>query len=235
MTTVGLIGSGYIGTTVARLAIAAGHQVVLSNSRGPQTLGDLVAELGPQARAARSGEAAMAGDIVVVTVPVKAYPNLPADALAGKIVIDTGNYYPQRDGQVPELDSTSLTDSEFLLRCIPAAKVVKGFNNIFFKHLQNLPRPAGAPDRTYLPIAGNDAAAKATVTEFLDSIGYGTVDTGPLAEGWRQQPNTPVYVAPYGAFENEKGVPVGEGAVRAALAQATEAERFQPRTPLWRR
>src|SRR5262252_8422429 len=112
MTTVGLIGSGYIGSTVARLAIAAGHEVVLSNSRGPQTLSDLVAELGPHARAATSGEAAAAGDIVVVTVPVKAYPDMPASALAGKTVIDTGNYYPSSDGQISELDSKSATDSE---------------------------------------------------------------------------------------------------------------------------
>ncbi|HWG01819.1 MAG TPA: NAD(P)-binding domain-containing protein [Trebonia sp.] len=221
MTTVGLIGSGSIGSTVARLAIAAGHQVVLSNSRGPQTLGGLVAELGPRARAATSGEAAAAGDIVVVTVPVKAYPNMPAGALAGHTVIDTGNYYPARDGQISELDSKSVTDSEFLARYVPAATIVKGFNNIFFKHLLNLARPAGAADRSYLPIAGDDASAKAAATEFLDSIGYGTVDGGPLAEGWRQQPGTPAYGTPYGTFENEKGTPAGEDVIRAALAQAT--------------
>lgn len=221
MSTVGLIGSGNIGSTVARLAIAAGHDVVLSNSRGPQTLGDLVAELGPRARAADGGEAAAAGDIVVVTIPVKAYPNVPASALAGTIVIDTGNYYPERDGQIPELDSKSLTDSELLLRYIPGAALVKGFNNIFFRHLLSLARPAGAADRSYLPIAGDDVAAKTAVAGFLDSIGYGTVDAGPLAEGWRQQPGTPVYATPYGPFENEKGTPAGEGVVRAALAAAT--------------
>jgi hypothetical protein len=221
MTTVGLIGSGSIGATLARLAIAAGHQVVLSNSRGPETLGDLVAELGPRARAATSAEAAAAGDMVVVTVPVKADADMPAAALAGKTVIDTGNYYPARDGKISELDSKSLTDSEFLARYIPAAKVVKGFNNIFFKHLQNLARPAGAADRTYLPIAGDDTAVKAAVTTFLDSIGYGTIDVGPLAEGWRQQPGTPVYATPYGPFENETGTPASEDIVRAALAQAT--------------
>ena len=221
MTTVGLIGSGNIGSTVARLAIAAGHDVVLSNSRGPRTLGDLVAELGPRARAATSGEAAAAGDIVVVTVPVKAYPNVPATPLAGKTVIDTGNYYPERDGRVPELDSKSLTDSELLSRYVQGAVIVKGFNNIFFKHLLSLTRPAGAADRSYLPIAGDDTSAKATVTSFLDSIGYGTVDAGPLAEGWRQQPGTPVYGVPYGSFENEKGTPAGEDTIRAALAAAT--------------
>jgi predicted dinucleotide-binding enzyme len=221
MTTVGLIGSGNIGGTVARLAVAAGHNVVLSNSRGPETLGDLVAELGPRARAATGAEAAAAGDIVVVTVPVKAYPDVPAAPLAGKTVIDTGNYYPERDGRVPELEGKSLTDSELLLRHIPGALVVKGFNNIFFKHLLSLARPAGASDRSYLPIAADDEAAKATVTAFLDSIGYGTVDAGPLAEGWRQQPGTPVYGPPYGTFEDEKGTPAGEDVIRTALAAAT--------------
>lgn len=221
MTTVGLIGSGNIGSTVARLAVAAGHQVVLSNSRGPETLAGTVAELGPRASAASSGEAAAAGDIVVVTVPVKAFPNVPAAPLAGKTVIDTCNYYPERDGQVPELDSKSLTESELLLRYIPGAIVVKAFNNIFFKHLASLARPAGAADRSYLPIAGDSAPGKAVVTEFIDSLGYGVVDAGPLADSWRQEPGTPVYAAPYGPFSDEKGQPAGEDAIRAALALAT--------------
>lgn len=221
MTTVGLIGSGYIGSTIARLAVAAGHQVVLSNSRGPDTLADAVAELGPLASAATSGQAAAAGDIVVVTVPLKAFPNVPATPLAGKTVIDTCNYYPERDGQVPELDAKSLTESELLLRYIPEAVLVKAFNNIFFKHLRSLARPAGAPDRTYLPIAGDSAAAKAEVTEFIGSLGYGVVDAGPLADSWRQEPGTPVYATPYGPFSDEKGRPAGEDAIRSALAAAT--------------
>jgi 8-hydroxy-5-deazaflavin:NADPH oxidoreductase len=221
MTTVGLIGSGNIGSTVAKLAVAAGHDVVLSNSRGPETLRDLVAELGPRARAATSAEAGAAGDLVVVTIPIKAYPDVAGSALAGTTVIDTGNYYPARDGQIPELDSKSLTDSELLLRYLPGANVVKGFNNIFFRHLLSLARPGGAADRSYLPIAGDDAAAKAAVTAFLDSIGYGAVDGGTLADGWRQQPGTPVYATPYGPFEDEKGTPAGEDVIRAALAAAT--------------
>lgn len=221
MTTVGLIGSGNIGSTIARLAVAAGHQVVLSNSRGPDTLADAVAELGPLASAATSGQAAAAGDIVVVTVPLKAFPNVPATPLAGKIVIDTCNYYPERDGQVPELDAKSLTESELLLRYIPEAMLVKAFNNIFFAHLRSLARPAGATDRTYLPIAGDSAAAKAAVTEFIGSLGYGVVDAGPLADSWRQEPGTPVYATPYGPFSDEKGRPAGEDAIRAALAAAT--------------
>lgn len=220
MTTVGLIGSGNIGGTVARLAIGAGHDVVLSNSRGPQTLRDLAESLGPRARAATSEEAAAAGDFVVVTIPVKAYPQVPAAALAGKLVLDTGNYYPQRDGQVPELDDKSLTSSEYLGRHIPGADVVKVFNNIFFRHLLNLSRPAGAADRSCLPIAGDTAAGKDAVTAFLDAIGYDALDYGPLADSWRQQPGTPVYGAPYGSFDDEKGTPAGPEVIRAALAAA---------------
>jgi 8-hydroxy-5-deazaflavin:NADPH oxidoreductase len=221
MTTIGLIGSGHIGGTVALLAVAAGHRVVLSNSRGPQTLADLVAELGPLASAATAEQAASAGDIVVVSIPVKAVTALPSAALAGKTVIDTGNYYPARDGQIPELDSKELTDSEYTQRLIPGAFVVKGFNNIFFKHLQNLTRPAGAADRSYLSIAGDSEQAKATVARFLDEIGYGTVDVGVLEEGWRQQPGTPAYGPPYGSFDNEKGQQASEAVIRAALAAAT--------------
>ncbi|MGE5290801.1 MAG: NADPH-dependent F420 reductase [Micromonosporaceae bacterium] len=220
MTSVGLIGSGKIGGTVARLSVAAGHSVVLSNSRGPETLQDLAGELGPLARAATGAEAAAAGDIVVVTIPVKAYGSVPPGPLAGKVVIDTGNYYPQRDGQIADLDSGSLTSSELLQRHLPASAVVKAFNNIFFKHLQSLSRPSGSADRTFLPIAGDDPDAKAAVTAFLDSIGYGALDTGPLAEGWRQQPGTPAYGAPYGSFDNEKGTPADADTVRAALAAA---------------
>jgi predicted dinucleotide-binding enzyme len=221
MTTVGFIGSGQIGSTIARLAIEAGHQVVLSNSRGPETLADTAAELGPQASAATSREAAAAGDIIVVTVPVNAFANLPAAALARKTVIDTCNYGPERDGHIPELDGKSLTSSELLLRHIPDAMLVKAFNNIFFKHLLSLARPAGAADRSYLPIAGDSAPAKAAVTEFIDSIGYSVVDAGPLADSWRQATGTPVWGTPYGPYSDEKGQSVGEDAIRAALATAT--------------
>jgi predicted dinucleotide-binding enzyme len=210
-----------IGGTVARLAIDAGYDVVLSNSRGPETLAGLCGELGPQARAARGAECAEAADLVVVAVPVKAYLGLPAAPLRGKVVMDTGNYYPERDGHLPELDSGSLTSSELLARQLPGAEVVKVFNNIFYQHLLNLARPAGAPDRSYLPIAGDGATAKAAVTDFLDAIGYGAVDVGALADGWRMQPGTPAYGPPYGTFDNEKGTPASEAVIRAALAAAT--------------
>ena len=210
-----------IGGTLARLAVDAGYEVVLSNSRGPETLAELAAELGPRARAATAAEAARAGDLVVVTVPVKACFDIPAEPLAGKVVMDTGNYYPERDGQLEELDSGALTSSELLARLLPGASVVKVFNNIFFKHLESLSRPSGAPDRSFLPVAGDDPEAKATVTAFLDSIGYGAVDAGPLSESWCQQPGTPVYGAPYGPFEDEKGTPASAEVVREALAAAT--------------
>jgi 8-hydroxy-5-deazaflavin:NADPH oxidoreductase len=222
MTTVGLIGSGQIGGTVARLSVAAGHQVVLSNSRGPETLADLVADLGPLARAATPAEAATAGDLVVISVPVLAFGKMPAAALTGRVVtMDTCNYYPQRDGQIAELDSGSLTSSALLQRDLPGAAVVKVFNNILYRHLLSLARPAGDPSRSYLPIAGDDLAAKSAVTAFLDSIGYGAVDAGTLAESWRQEPGTPVYGPPYGSFDNPAGTPASAGTVRAALAKAT--------------
>ena len=209
-----------IGGTLARLAVDAGYEVVLSNSRGPETLADLAAELGPAARAATCAEAAAAGDLVVVTIPVKAYFGLPAASFAGKVVMDTGNYYPERDGQLAELDSGALTSAELLARQLPGAEVVKVFNNIFFSHLLNLARPAGAADRSYLPIAGDSSAAKAAVTAFLNSIGYGAIDVGALADGWRQQPGTPAYGPPYGSFDDEKGTPASAEVVRAALAGA---------------
>jgi len=170
MTTVGFIGSGNIGGTVARLAVAAGYDVVLSNSRGPQTLKDLAEELGPRARAATPAEAAAAGDLVVVSIPPRAYLAVPAQPLAGKPVLDTINYIPQRDGRIPELYDGPLSSSEVLQLHLGTAHVVKVFNNITFWHLASLARPAGAADRSALPIAGDDPAAKAAVTRFLDAI-----------------------------------------------------------------
>ncbi|HEY3881090.1 MAG TPA: NAD(P)-binding domain-containing protein, partial [Trebonia sp.] len=199
---------------MARLAVDAGFDVVLSNSRGPETLAALCADIGPGATAARREECAEAGDLVVISTPLTAYASLPAAALAGKVVLDTGNYYPERDGRIGELESGELTGSEYLGRHIPGAQVAKVFNNIFFKHLLNLARPAGAGDRSYLPVAGDDSEAKSAVTAFLDAIGYGAVDDGALSVSWRQQPGTPVYGTPYGAFENEKGTPASETLIR---------------------
>ena len=221
MTAAGFIGSGRIGSTVARLAVAAGYQVIMSNSRGPQTLTGLVGELGPLARAGTGEQAAAGGDLVVLTIPLRAYQSIPAAWLDGKLVIDTCNYYPQRDGHIAELDSGSLTSSELIQQHLAGAQVVKAFNNIYYRHLLALARPAGASDRSFLPVAGDDAGAKARAGGFLDAIGYGAVDAGPLAESWRQEPGTPVYGAPYGPFSDPAGTPATEAAVRAALAKAS--------------
>jgi len=193
MATIGFIGAGNIGAQVARLAVANGYDVVLSNSRGPETLSALVAELGSKARAATSQEAAKAGEIVVVSVPLKNYRDVPVEPLAGKIVIDTNNYYPQRDGHIPELDNESTTTAELLQAHLPKSKVVKAFNHIYAAELTTHGQPAGTPNRRALVIAGDDGKAKATVTHLLDQFGFDTVDAGPLKEGWRIQRDTPGY------------------------------------------
>jgi predicted dinucleotide-binding enzyme len=193
MKTIGLIGAGRIGGQVARLAIANGYDVVISNSRGPETLAELVAELGPRARAASAIEAAEAADIAVVTIPLKNYRKVPVAPLAGKIVIDTNNYYPERDGHIPELDNESTTTSELLQAHLPTSKVVKAFNHIYASELTTHGQPAGSKNRRALVIAGDDQTAKDTVTHLLDEFGFDTVDAGPLKEGWRIQRDTPGY------------------------------------------
>src|SRR5438094_605513 len=187
MTTLGLIGAGHIGSQIGRLAVAHGYNVVISNSRGSETLSGLIAELGPKARAATAIDAAKAGDLVVVTVPLKNYRTVPVEPLAGKVVIDTNNYYPQRDGHIPELDNESTTTSELLQAHLPTSKVVKAFNHIYAAQLTTDGRPAGSKNRRALVIAGDDAGAKALVTRLLDEFGFDTVDAGPLKEGWRIQ------------------------------------------------
>ncbi len=203
--TLGLIGSGLIGSNLARMAVAAEIDVVVSNSRGPETLAELVAELGPRARAALPVDAAEAGDIVVVTIPLSAYQALPADALAGKTVIDTNNYYPQRDGRYSVLDEQRLTSSELVQQHLSKSRVVKAFNNISFFCLPRLSRPAGAGDRSALPIAGDDMDAKSAVSQLLDDLGYDSVDFGTLSESWRSEPGTLVYVNPYLASDFPDG------------------------------
>jgi 8-hydroxy-5-deazaflavin:NADPH oxidoreductase len=193
MTTIGIIGAGHIGSQIARLAVTSGYKVVISNSRGPETLTGLVAELGPNARAATVLEAAQSGDIVVVSVPLKNYRAIPVEPLAGKIVIDTNNYYPERDGHIPELDNESTTTSELLQAHLPTGKVVKAFNHIYAAELTTHGQPAGTKNRRALVIAGDDPGAKATVMRLLDQFGFDTVDAGPLKEGWRIQRDTPGY------------------------------------------
>jgi predicted dinucleotide-binding enzyme len=193
MKTIGLIGAGHIGSQLARLAVKNGYAVVISNSRGPETLADLVRELGPHARAAVSEEAAKAGDIVVVTIPLKNLGNVPGAPLAGKVVIDTLNYYPQRDGHIADLDNEKTTTSEMVQAQLPTSKVVKAFNHIYAAELTTHGQPAGSPNRRALAIAGNDPAAKKEVEALLNQFGFDTVDLGPLSESWRIQRDTPGY------------------------------------------
>jgi predicted dinucleotide-binding enzyme len=216
MSTMGFIGSGNIGGTVARLAVTAGYDVVLSNSRGPQTLENFVHELGPHARAAAPADAAAAGELVVLSVPPKAYMAIPVQPLSGKPVLDASNYIAQRDGPLRGLHDGP-PSSEFLQQRLEGAHLVKVFNNITSWHLLTLARPSGAADRSALPIAGDDMTAKATVTRFLDDIGYDAVDAGPLASGGRRfQFGTPAFVSPYGGLGG-KGTPADVAVIRAAI------------------
>lgn len=193
--TIGFIGSGNIGSQLARLAVKQGYDVVLSNSRGPETLQPLIMELGEHARAATPAEAAAAGDIVVVSIPLKNYPQVPVEELRGKTVIDTMNYYPQRDGNIAELDDESTTTSELLQSHLPDSHVVKAFNNIVADHLTTQGTLPGTPNRRALPIAGNDATSKELVTSLINEFGFDVVNAGPLSEGWRWQRDTPAYVS----------------------------------------
>jgi 8-hydroxy-5-deazaflavin:NADPH oxidoreductase len=193
MATIGFIGAGNIGSQVARLAIASGYDAIVSNSRGPDTLSELVRELGPQARAGTTQEAARTGEIVVVSIPLRAFKTVPVEPLADKIVIDTDNYYPQRDGQIPELDQETATSTELLQRHLPTSRVVKVFNHIYAAELTTHGQPRGTPNRRALVIAGDDPKAKAKVTELLDQFGFDAVDAGAAKDSWRIQPGTPAY------------------------------------------
>jgi 8-hydroxy-5-deazaflavin:NADPH oxidoreductase len=206
---IGLIGSGHIGGTLAKLAIGAGHSVVLSNSRGPETLSDLVAELGPAARAATAAEAAAAGDIVVVTVPFGRYREIPVEPLAGKIVIDTNNYYFERDGHYAEIDSGESSDSELLAAHLPTSMVVKAFNSIYYVDLGEQGVPSGTEGRRALPIAGDDAEAKKAVADLIDSFGFDVVDAGALVDGRRFSRDKPAYGGRFTAEELEDALAKG--------------------------
>ncbi|MFZ7087725.1 NADPH-dependent F420 reductase [Curtobacterium sp. RRHDQ10] len=206
MTTIGFIGSGNIGSQLARLAVEHGYDVVMSNSRGPETLADLVAELGEHASAATRDEAAAQGDLVVVTTPLAAIPSIPAAALAGKVVVDTNNYYPQRDGQIEALDDESTTVSELLQDQLPDAHVVKAFNHIMASDLTTAGSPKGTVGRRALIVAGDDPEARKAVADLVDEFGFEPVDIGVLSEGWRIQRDTPGYVKPFDAVGLELAV-----------------------------
>ncbi|MFG3081992.1 NADPH-dependent F420 reductase [Streptomyces parvulus] len=194
--TIGIIGSGLVGGAIARLAVDAGYEVVLSNSRGPETIADLVRELGPLARAGTVDEAIAAGDIVALPLPLATFETLPADKLAGKVVLDQTNYYPEF-WRNAELDTGEITSSELVQRHVKDSFVVKALHNLDWNHMYSNARPKGDPERTTMPIAGDDEAAKKTVTRFLETVGYDVVDAGSLAESWRIEPNAPIYFWPY--------------------------------------
>ncbi|MET7320598.1 NADPH-dependent F420 reductase [Streptomyces sp. NPDC005549] len=196
-TTLGIIGTGMVGVAVARRAVDAGVHVVLSNSRGPETLADLVAEIGARARAATPVEAAATGDLVLAAVPLTAHERLPRAALSGKTVIDPMNYAPYPGFSIPRLDSNELTSSELVQSHLGDSRVVKALHSIGPKQLLELFRPAGADDRTAIPLSGDDGTAKKEVADLLDVLGFDTVDLGTLAESWRSEPNTPLYGLPY--------------------------------------
>ena len=193
MTTIGIIGAGHIGSQVARAAITAGYDVVISNSRGPETLTELITELGPKARAATPAEAATAGDFAVVTVPLKNYKSVPVAELAGKIVIDTNNYYFERDGHIAELDNGKATVSGLLQAHLPESRVAKGFNAIRFTDITTDGTPAGTPGRRALATASDFDDAAQLVTKFYDEIGFDTVNIGALSDSWRVDRDQPAY------------------------------------------
>jgi predicted dinucleotide-binding enzyme len=207
---IGIIGAGHIGGTLARLWTRHGHEVAISNSRGPHSLTVQVQELGVRARALTAAQAAEFGEVVVVSIPTGRYREVPTSGVTGKPVIDTNNYYPQRDGHIPELDSDETTSSELLQRHLPDAHVVKAFNQIRHDHLGADGVPVGTPARTAIPIAGDDAPAKATVAGLIDEIGFDVVDTGPLATGRLFQPGTTLY-RPHVTADVIRDVTAGNG------------------------
>ena len=205
---IGIIGAGHIGGTLAKLFVDAGHEVAVGNSRGPETLASLVEQLGAGARAVTAAEAVRLGELVVVSVPFGRYRELPTEGIAGKVVIDTNNYYPQRDDHFDALDSDETTSSELLQEHLSDARVVKAFNAILWKRLRDDGRPAGDSARIGIPISGDDDQAKRTVAKLIDEIGFDAVDAGTLAEGGRKhQPGTQAYT---------EGLPTAE--LRSRLA-----------------
>ena len=190
---IGIIGAGQIGSTLAGQLTALGHGVVIANSRGPASLADVAGRTG--AMAGTVYEAARGRDVVIVTITQKAIPALPRGLFAGipadVVVVDTGNYYPDRDGRLAEIDA-GLPESRWVEQHL-GRPVVKSFNSIQSDSLSSKPRPRGAAGRVALPVAGDDAAAKAVAMGLVESIGFDAVDAGGLDESWRQQPGTPVY------------------------------------------
>jgi len=190
---ISIIGAGRIGKIIAEHFSKRGHDVFIANSRGPETLTELAAEIG--AAPVTVLDAARLGSIVIITIPQRSVEDLPKNLFTqtakNTVVIDTCNYYPTRDGNIPEIDA-GLTDSQWVEQQV-GRPVVKAFNNITFVSLAQHGLPTGIPHRIALSIAGDDPAAKASVMELIDSMGFDPLDAGPLADSWRQQPGTPAY------------------------------------------
>lgn len=206
MTNIGIIGAGNIGRALAHTFIRHGHTVTIANSRGPETLAELVAELGPSATAATAEEAGAAGEIVVVTVPLHRYRDIPVEPLAGKVVIDTNNYYFERDGRIAELDEGIATTSGLLQAHLPESRVAKGFNHIAARDIATTGSPAGTADRRALATASDHEGAAAIVAAIYDEFGFDTVHLGPLSESWRVERDRPAYVVRQNREELEANV-----------------------------
>lgn len=212
MATIGIIGAGEVGSQLARAAISSGYQVVIANSRGPETLRDLVVELGPAARAATAAGAATAGDFVIVAVPLALTNALPTAELTGKVVLDTNNYMPWRDGSFAVIDSGAKTVHELRQEQLPASKVAKAFTHIQAPRLFQLASPAGTAKRHALSVSSDHPDAVALVTRLYDQFGFDTVDNSPLRESWRSGPGQPAWYAHLGQTRAE---------LAANLARAT--------------
>ena len=201
MTTIGILGSGHVGSNLARAAIAHGYDVVLSNSQGPETIVGLAGELGPKARAATPAEAAAAADFAIVATPLPAIGRVPVEPLAGKVVIATINYFPQRDGHVPAIDDGTTTAPGLLQAHLPASRVVRAFSMINAAEMSGDGLPAGDPKRRALALAGDDPDARRLVAGLYDEFGFDAVDLGGLAESWRVDPGQPAFVVRQDAAE----------------------------------
>lgn len=208
MTTVGIIGAGHIGSALAEGLAQRGYDVVIANSRGPETLAGLVGRLsaageaaGGSVRAATATDAAAAADWAVVTVPLKALDDVPAEPLAGKIVLDTCNYYWERDGRIAVLDENRATTTGLVQEHLRSSRIVKAFNHIRADEILTTGAPAGTPDRRALAIASDHADAAALATEVYDAFGFDTVDVGSVAESWRVERDRPAYVVRQNADE----------------------------------
>ena len=188
---IGIIGAGFVGREVGKAAVRNGHEVMLSNSRGPKSL--YTWRSGTGCEVGTVNDAVTFGQIVIIGTPMDAYDTVPAEALEGKLVVDANNYHPLRDGPIEALDKKETTVSELLQKRIPKSRIVKAFNSIRMEQFERDARPADATDRRAIPIAGDNAEDKRLVAKLIDEMGYDTVDAGALSEGWRFDHGSPVY------------------------------------------